>query len=554
MGRKVFVSVLGMGRGGKYDVCKYGNREDGFECETEFIQEATLRYLTSKGEEWTPDKVVILLTDKAREMTWKDLEPRIRKLGITEDIEGVSITDGKSVSEIWENFTILFDKLQEGDQLFFDLTHGFRYLPMLVLTVGNYARFLKNTVVRSITYGSLEGKDADGLAPIIDLLPLSDIQDWSYAVGEYTLTGSTMQLSKLCTDILTPDLKDTAQKDNRVLALKNFSDDLSRLVNERRTCRGLDVLRAHSLVKLKEDLEKVKSELTPLIPAYAPIIDSVTREMDGFYPEKDIRNNYLSAVWCNERGLHQQAITLLYEGILTKVCLDWKLNEIKDRGIVNAAFFLAQDSSTDDRDDTGDFFQVNDTAEKIASTLERDLVNLFHELRRVRNDVNHCGFRGEEGKPEKPMKSPVVPRKIELLLQKSRSFFMDEAVHRQPATPVFINLSNHPYSTWSEDQLEAARQYGELKYLEFPAVNPEWDDNDISDAAGKLIREIREMAPVPEASTLHIMGEMTLTYSLVETFKALGYRCVASTTERHSWTDEQGNKVTSFRFVRFREY
>ena len=69
MGRKVFVSVLGMGRGGKYDVCKYGNREDGFECETEFIQEATLRYLTSKGEEWTPDKVVILLTDKAREMT-----------------------------------------------------------------------------------------------------------------------------------------------------------------------------------------------------------------------------------------------------------------------------------------------------------------------------------------------------------------------------------------------------------------------------------------------------------------------------------------------------
>ena len=186
--------------------------------------------------------------------------------------------------------------------------------------------------------------------------------------------------------------------------------------------------------------------------------------------------------------------------------------------------------------------------------MDLETVNLYHGLKRLRNDINHCGFRGEEGQIDKPLKSPDIPRMIEGILPRLRSFFMDEAICRQPAAPVFINLSNHPYSTWSEDQLEAARQYGELNYLEFPAVNPEWDDNDISDAAGKLIREIREMAPDSEAATLHIMGEMTLTYSLVETFKALGYRCVASTTVRHSWTDEQGNKVTSFRFVRFREY
>jgi CRISPR-associated Csx2 family protein len=541
MGRKVFVSVLGMGRGGKYDVCKYGNREDGFECETEFIQEATLRYLTSKGEEWKPDKVVILLTDKAREMTWKDLEPRIRKLGITEDIEGVSIADGKSVSEIWENFTILFDKLQEGDQLFFDLTHGFRYLPMLVLTVGNYARFLKNTVVRSITYGSLEGKDADGLAPIIDLLPLSDIQDWSFAAGEYVLTGSAERLSALCNDIIVPRLQGKVKPGRELFAQKNFSDDLGRIVRERRTCRGLDILRSHSLAKLRQDLSLVKKEL---IPAYSPIIESVERDIAGFYPEKDVRNLFLSAEWCFQRGLYQQAITQLQEGMVTKYCLDWGLNEIRDRELVCAAFELANNPS----------IPGEDLSRRIAASMDLETVNLYHGLKRLRNDINHCGFRGEEGQIDKPLKSPDIPRMIEGILPRLRSFFMDEAICRQPAAPVFINLSNHPYSTWSEDQLEAARQYGELNYLEFPAVNPEWDDNDISDAAGKLIREIREMAPDPEAATLHIMGEMTLTYSLVETFKALGYRCVASTTERHSWTDEQGNKVTSFRFVRFREY
>ncbi len=541
MGRKVFVSVLGMGRGGKYDVCKYGNREDGFECETEFIQEATLRYLTSKGEEWTPDKVVILLTDKAREMTWKDLEPRIRKLGITEDFEGVSITDGKSVSEIWENFTILFDKLQEGDQLFFDLTHGFRYLPMLVLTVGNYARFLKNTVVRSITYGSLEGKDADGLAPIIDLLPLSDIQDWSFAAGEYVLTGSAERLSALCDNIIVPRLQGKEKPGREYYAQKQFSDHLGHVVNQRRTCRGLDIVRSKSLAKLRHDLSMVKKEL---IPAYSPIIESVERDIAGFYPEKDIRNIYLSAEWCYQRGLYQQAITQLQEGMITKICLDWNLNEILDREIISGAFSAANNPKN----------SREGLAGQIADTLDAETVKVFQELKRMRNDVNHCGFRGEDGQDDKPLKSDDIQSKIQAIIPKLRSFFMDDIIRRQPAAPVFINLSNHPYSTWSEDQLEAARQYGELKYLEFPAVNPEWDDNDISDAAGKLIREIREMAPVPEASTLHIMGEMTLTYSLVETFKALGYRCVASTTERHSWTDEQGNKVASFRFVRFREY
>lgn len=541
MERKVFVSVLGTGRDGKYDVCKYGNREEGFECETEFIQEATLRYLVSKGSEWTPDRVIILLTDKARKMTWGGLKQRIIKLGITEDIEDVSIADGKSVSEIWENFTILFNKLQEGDHLFFDLTHGFRYLPMLVLTVGNYARFLKNTVVRSITYGSLEGKDAEGVAPIIDLLPLSDIQDWSFAAGEYTLSGSAERLSALCNEIIVPRLRDKTNPGRDFFAQKNFSDDLGRVVFERRTCRGLDILRSHSLVKLRQDLSVVKKEL---IPAYSPIIESVERDIAGFYPEKDIRNLFLSAEWCYRRGLYQQAITQLQEGMVTKYCLDWGLNEILDRGIVCSAFEMANNPS----------IAGEDLSRKIADSMSMDTVNLYFVLKRLRNDINHCGFRGEEGQKEKPLKSPDIPRMIDENLPKLRSFFMGEVIRPQTTAPIFINISNHPYSTWTEDQLAAARQYGDLKYLEFPAVNPEWGDNAISDAAGRLVREIREMAPDPESATLHIMGEMTLTYSLVETFKALGYRCVASTTERHSWTDEQGNKVTSFRFVRFREY
>ena len=33
--------------------------------------------------------------------------------------------------------------MQDGDELYFDLTHGFRYLPMLVMVLINYSKFLK---------------------------------------------------------------------------------------------------------------------------------------------------------------------------------------------------------------------------------------------------------------------------------------------------------------------------------------------------------------------------------------------------------------------------
>lgn len=122
------------------------------------------------------------------------------------------------------------------------------------------------------------------------------------------------------------------------------------------------------------------------------------------------------------------------------------------------------------------------------------------------------------------------------------------------SAPLFINFSNHPFSAWSEEQLAAARSCGDLVDMAFPAVDPRWGAAEVAEEAERIVRDIREAAPVPEATAVHVMGEMTLTFALVSRLRALGYRCLASTTERHVWTDGEGNRVTAFRFVRFREY
>ena len=118
--------------------------------------------------------------------------------------------------------------------------------------------------------------------------------------------------------------------------------------------------------------------------------------------------------------------------------------------------------------------------------------------------------------------------------------------------PIFINLSNHPSSGWSGEQLSAARSFGEIMDMAFPMVDPHDTADGISLLARECVEHILEQGD-PDSLTVHIMGEMTLTYSIVAALTRLGVRCVASTTERIV-TEVDGKKVSEFHFVQFREY
>ena len=54
--------------------------------------------------------------------------------------------------------------------------------------------------------------------------------------------------------------------------------------------------------------------------------------------------------------------------------------------------------------------------------------------------------------------------------------------------------------------------------------------------------------------TVHVMGEMTLTYRIVNKLKARGIRCLASTSDRVANDIGNGEKTSQFHFVEFREY
>lgn len=115
----------------------------------------------------------------------------------------------------------------------------------------------------------------------------------------------------------------------------------------------------------------------------------------------------------------------------------------------------------------------------------------------------------------------------------------------------FINLSNHPSEGWSQEQLAAAREYGEIIDIHFPNVGPEYTKDMVYNLAGATVDTITALIKNP---VVHVMGEMTFTYAVVSRLKALGITCLASTTERNTVIMPDGKKVSEFKFIQFREY
>lgn len=121
-------------------------------------------------------------------------------------------------------------------------------------------------------------------------------------------------------------------------------------------------------------------------------------------------------------------------------------------------------------------------------------------------------------------------------------------------TTFFLNISNHPSSKWSEKQLSVARQYGEVTDWSFPSIDAEWRAEEVTTLVDQYMKRIFKEFPDPKQVTIHLMGELNFTFSLVAQLLAQGYVCVASTTQRVVVEKENHVKEVTFDFVAFRKY
>lgn len=560
MARKVFISVLGAGL---YESCVYS--ANGFySTNTRFVQKATLEYL--KAQEWSNDCIAyFLLTDKARNSNWiveenqrynNYLKKNVTYSGLLEElksahlpfmVEDVSIPDGKDENEMWQIFESTYKLLEDGDELYFDLTHSFRYLPMLILVLGNYAKFLKNATVCSITYGNYEARNQKtNVAPIVDLLPLSSLQDWTFATADFLKNGYVDRLVELSDKGLRPLLLNDGYKNPDINSLRQFVSHLKSFTSDMQTCRGLNVIEASSVKKIKQDIESLHNVV---IPQLDPVLQQVHKSIEPFDENNSVINAFMAAQWCYDNQQYQQATTFLEEGIISYFCLRYgiALDNRNMRGLIPSAFNVIGSNIPKEKWSVCDDNLFQEIVDDLVK--DRNLVNSFNSLATLRNDYNHCGMRNGANKSEQ------IKRKIKQYLDTIIPLLNShcQVLNNNENKSYLINFSNHPSELWGEKQLNAAKIYGEIKDIAFPAINPEACDNQIEELADQYIKEILSLKKEGKI-TVHIMGELTFTFMVVSQLKAMGIKCIASTSERNAEDMTDGRKISDFQFVRFRSY
>ena len=567
MARKVFLTMLGAGFYGKG--C-YVDDRTGFESSpTRYIQEATLKFVDA-GHWSADDSIIVALTKDARQKNWcvsgnKRLNPLTKQeeeyIGLKDSllslngfvsITELSIPDGKDEKEMWQIFTCIYDSLNYDDELYIDLTHSFRYLPMLLLVLVDYARFLKNVTVKSLTYGNWEARDiASNRAPIIDLLSLIALQNWTSASIELVNNGNA---KALCC-VTGKELKDLLRENDcasDIRALNNASKNLEQWVDQIRTCRGLEIINGGKLRTSLAQLDKTnKDSFPPLMPILEKIKKSFS---DSGFDVKDdnLDNAYAAVKWCVTMNLWQSAITILQEAIITRLCslanLDFKT--IPNRKLVGSARNrIAENKPLEQweiKEEDRDNFNIIRTLPLLST---KSFIDLYCQISELRNDLNHSGMRTSH-KDERRIVADIK-KKIEEVAEIFNIESSSLACVKKER--IFINFSNHPITQWSEQQLLAAREYGNLEDEPFPNIGADVDKDDISRIVQEYADIFYEKSRNAELS-IHIMGEMTFTYELINQLKLFGIRCLASTSIRSAVDNEDGTKTSMFKFVRFREY
>lgn len=339
MGR-VFISTLGATR---YSECRYKLNAETTSDSVTFVQEAVIRNICKKWDFSKGDRIKILCTETARTSNWEDnghknrgtneiiqssglgsTLQRILKepdyLNLKYDEIRVSIPEGKDETEIWDIFDILYKQLDNNDDVWFDITHSFRSIPMLVLVAITYARVMKNIHVKSITYGAYEAKPKDDLvAPVFDLTQFVNLMDWTNAAKDFIDYGQTKQLIKMLSDEVNPLLKESKGSDSEAKLsnavgknIKDISDSIQKN----------DLAAIVNLNKLKENLNLYKKNVNSKVKAFIPIVEKIEEKVEPF-AEDSLGNVFSAARWCVNHGMYQNAYSILLEG-----CISIALNSV----------------------------------------------------------------------------------------------------------------------------------------------------------------------------------------------------------------------------------
>jgi CRISPR-associated Csx2 family protein len=341
---KLFLSFLGTN---DYLACNYILDETRKVENVCYIQEALIRLETWQAG----DRIRIFVSPEAEKINWDDrtqelidqkiyknptlgkndgLEKRLKELKLACDWKKVSVPNGETVQQMWEIFELVLNEIKSGDEIIFDITHGFRSMPMMAIIILSYAKALKeNIIIRGIYYGAFEALGTafevkkmaieQRNAPIFDLTAFAVLLDWAQAVNVFLKYGRAEELTKLADEEIRPLVIEKKGKDQGLNNINSAIKQMKVLSEAINTNRLKEIMQLVKLIKY-EPFEKIGSIDSPVVPVINTLIDKLKTKSSIFSDKNSaIQNGMAAVVWCIEHKMIQQGYTILQETVITGI-------------------------------------------------------------------------------------------------------------------------------------------------------------------------------------------------------------------------------------------
>lgn len=422
------------------------------------------RFYTKKEEE---------LSQKWTSNTKNEVKENALKKGLKEQflrefpgwaskLEVVPIEDAQTEEQIWSVFSDIYDSLREGDEIIFDITHSFRSIPMLAMTVINYAKILKNCSLDGIYYGAYEAAVVSGdtkVAPINNLTIYNEILEWTNAANTFIRYGNASMIKEVFdhkyNSLSTKEKPEWSSLKKLVNKVDNLSDTIQ-------TGRGADGMHLEMKAKkkgkcsVKSAYASFREELSPKdkmeqtnIKPFVPLFEKVKEKFSVFEKENNYEVGMAVTAWSIENGMIQQGYTSLEETIKTWICHYYELDEVDERNRDRIVGFVINEIKHQEIRNLKKDWMDPDTrweavqpiiekrwkqeknpdapgiltkVEQIVRELDYDLITLACKIKDERNDINHFGMR----------KNPLEASQLKSELEKNFIRFQ-EIVERKEA-------------------------------------------------------------------------------------------------------------------------
>lgn len=383
-----------------YLECVYTDEKLGWHSScTRYVQIAITEMLIHMGK--PPDQVIVLLTEQARRLNWEDHNDKNgnRIMGLKSawsslttdqlpELKTIHISARQDEEAMWELFNIMFDEINDVDEVFLDISNCFRSIPVVSLIVSNFTRVMKRANLQGMYYGNLDSigtrKEIEQLSPTERKVPIEDLAEmialyeWTQAVDDYIRTGNAGLLVQMAEKRSTSRAEDTM--------LVELAVQMKRVSMSIETCRGQ--LIDSEISKMLNQLHKIQklasssSRMQPLLK----MLDKIEQKFKGFHQGDSITNLTFIVNWCIQHHLYQQGYTILQEGtisILAEYCqLD--VHKYENREDIKKSINIVIKKHTK--------FHILSEKQK---TLYRkiyplaSMLQFFPSLTKYRNNINH---------------------------------------------------------------------------------------------------------------------------------------------------------------------